>query len=55
LARAFGSLAEKVADYEALLKDLCTRVGEDDANAIKALLEKVHGVLIWPGVYFLTL
>ena len=40
-ARAFGSLAEKVADYEALLKDLCTRVEEEDANLIKSLLEKV--------------
>jgi Fungal specific transcription factor domain len=55
LARAFGSLAEKVADYEALLKDLCTRVGEEDANAIKALLEKVRVVLTWPCVHFLTL
>jgi hypothetical protein len=39
--RAFGSLAEKVADYEAVLKDISLRVGEEDANLIRALLEKV--------------
>lgn len=41
LIRAFGSLAEKVADYEAVLKDLSSRVSEEDANLIKTLLEKV--------------
>jgi Fungal specific transcription factor domain len=34
---------------------LCTRVGEDDANAIKALLEKVLNTLIFPHFHFLTL
>ncbi len=39
--RAFGSLAEKVADYEALLRELSLRVSEEDAHRIKTLLEKV--------------
>ncbi len=39
--RAFGSLAEKVADYEALLRDLSSRVCEEDATVIKTLLDKV--------------
>lgn len=39
--RAFGSLAEKVADYEALLRDLSSRVSEEDAIVIKTLLDKV--------------
>jgi hypothetical protein len=33
-------MAEKVADYEKLLKDLASRVGEDDARLIKAALDK---------------
>ena len=40
-SRAFGSLHEKIADYEAMLRDLSIRVGTEDANSIKALLEKV--------------
>lgn len=55
--KAFGSLAEKVADYEAVLKDLSTRVGEEDANLIKALLEKdvVPGSEDSPGFLDTTL
>jgi hypothetical protein len=41
IGRAFGSLAEKVADYEVLLRELSSRVGEDDADLIRGLLEKV--------------
>ena len=40
--RAFGSLAEKFADYEAVLKDLSSRVCEEDATMIKTLLDKVR-------------
>ena len=39
--RAFGSLSEKVADYEAMLRDLSIRVGLEDAHSIKVLLAKV--------------
>jgi hypothetical protein len=35
-------MTEKVADYEELLKDLITRVGNADANLIRASLEKVR-------------
>lgn len=34
-------MAEKVSDYEQLLKDLATRVNDTDAQLIKAALEKV--------------
>lgn len=34
-------MAEKVQDYEALLRDLTSRVGDSDADAIKMALEKV--------------
>jgi hypothetical protein len=34
-------MTEKVADFEKLLKDLSTRVGEEDAAQIRALLEQV--------------
>lgn len=46
--RAFGSLAEKVTDYEALLRDLTLRVSDEDANVIKTLLAKVW----WTGTLF---
>ena len=35
-------MAEKVADFEKLLKDLSLRVGDEDAAQIRALLEKVR-------------
>lgn len=43
--RQFGTMAEKLADYESLLRDLCTKVGEKDAETIRKALEKVllHG------------
>jgi hypothetical protein len=40
--RQFGSMAEKVADFEKLLKDLSMRVGDEDAARIRALLEQVR-------------
>jgi hypothetical protein len=43
--RQFGSMAEKVADFEKLLKDLSLRVGEEDAAQIRALLEQVRARL----------
>jgi hypothetical protein len=43
LRRQFGTMTEKVAEYEKLLKDLITRVGDADANLIRASLEKVRG------------
>lgn len=39
--RQFGTLTEKVADYEKLLKDLVSRVGDADASLIRASLDKV--------------
>lgn len=42
-------MTEKVADYEKLLKDLITRVGDADANLIRVALEKVrnhHFILV---------
>ena len=35
-------MAEKVGDFEKLLKDLSSRVGEEDAAQIRALLEQVR-------------
>ena len=35
----FGSMTEKVADYEKLLRDLCARVGNEDADMIRATLD----------------
>lgn len=35
-------MAEKVADFEKLLKDLSLRVSEEDAAEIRALLEQVR-------------
>jgi hypothetical protein len=35
-------MAEKVSDFERLLKDLSSRVGEEDATQIRALLEQVR-------------
>ena len=40
--RQFGSMAEKVADFEMLLKDVSLRVGEEDAATIRTLLEQVR-------------
>ncbi|EXJ55022.1 uncharacterized protein A1O5_12761 [Cladophialophora psammophila CBS 110553] len=40
-SRQFGSLTEKVADYEKLLRELISRVDEADARLIRASLEKV--------------
>ena len=34
-------MAEKVGDYEKLLRDLTHRVGEQDAHMIHAVLERV--------------
>lgn len=34
-------MAEKVADYEKLLKDLATRASDDDATLIKNILDRV--------------
>ncbi|OAL40037.1 hypothetical protein AYO20_00455 [Fonsecaea nubica] len=36
----FGTLTEKVADYEKLLRELISKVDEDDARLIRASLEK---------------
>ena len=41
--KQFGSMAEKVADYEKLLSDLSLRVGEDDAALIRSTLEREGG------------
>jgi hypothetical protein len=38
-------MAEKVADFEKLLRDLSVRVGKDDAAQIRALLEQVRARL----------
>ena len=40
-SRQFGTMAEKVADYEKLLKELSLRVNEPDAELIRATLERV--------------
>ena len=40
--RQFGSMAEKMADFERLLKDLMLRVDDEDAANIKGLLEQVE-------------
>lgn len=45
--RQFGTLTEKVTDYEKLLKDLLPRVNEADAKLIRASLEKVCKFLVW--------
>jgi hypothetical protein len=39
--RQFGTMAEKVQDYESLLRELAARVGEQDAELIQKALEKV--------------
>lgn len=36
-------MTEKVADYEKLLRDLCLRVGDDDAELIRSTLDKDGG------------
>ena len=41
MGRQFGTMADKLADYEKLLRDLNQRVSESDAQLIKAVLEKV--------------
>ncbi|KAJ4507579.1 hypothetical protein HRR83_004159 [Exophiala dermatitidis] len=38
--KQFGTMTEKVADYERLLNDLMNRVNEQDARMIRAALEK---------------
>ena len=40
--RQFGTLTDKVADYEKLLKKLISRVDDADARLIRGLLEKVR-------------
>jgi hypothetical protein len=49
IARQFGSMTEKVADYEKLLRDLATRVSNADAQMIKVALEKVGYLPLTPG------
>lgn len=39
--RQFGSMTEKVADYEKVLRELLGRASEDDAKLIKSTLERV--------------
>jgi len=39
-------MAEKVADYENLLRDLVTRVGGEDAELIRATLDKAGGIYL---------
>ena len=39
--RQFGTMTDKLTDYEKLLKDLMGRVGDADAKLIRASLEKV--------------
>lgn len=41
MTRQFGSMAEKVADYEKLLRDLQARASDEDAKTIKATLDRV--------------
>ena len=40
-SRQFGTMAEKVADYEKLLKELSLRVNDGDAELIRVTLERV--------------
>lgn len=40
--RQFGTMTEKVSDYEKLLKSLLDRVDEADARLIRASLDKVR-------------
>ena len=47
--KQFGSMTEKVADYEKLLKDLRDRVSDEDANLIKAILDKEGGYIDLDG------
>lgn len=44
-SRQFGSMAEKLHGMEALLKDLGNRVGDEDKEAIKKILEEVSHFL----------
>ena len=39
--RQFGTMTEKVADYERLLRDLATRANDHDAQLIRSVLDKV--------------
>ena len=39
--RQLGSLASKVDEYERLLEDLSTRVGDEDRVRIRASIDKV--------------
>ena len=52
LDRQFGSMTEKVADYEKLLKDLASRVGDTDAQLIRTALERVSSDNKTPSTYF---
>jgi len=44
LDRQFGSMSEKVQDYEILLRELMDRVEDDDIELIKRALEKVCSI-----------
>ena len=43
--RQIGSLASKKATYERLLKDIVSRVGEEDRILIEKTLEKVRPLI----------
>lgn len=49
--RQFGSMAEKLHGMEILLKDLGTRVGDEDKEAIRKILEEVstRSMTQWPS------
>ncbi len=53
-SRQFGTMAEKVADYEKLLKELSLRVNEPDAELIRSTLDKVRNRYAPPGANKLT-
>ena len=40
--KQFGTMTEKVAEYEKLLKELATRVSDADAEHIRTVLDKVN-------------
>ena len=45
--RQFGSMSEKVLEYEKLLKELIPKVGEQDARLISTMLEKVNSPAVF--------
>ena len=51
LFRQFGSMTEKVADYEKILRELLGRVSEDDARLIKSTLERVCPPHVYTRIY----